>query len=98
MRWHCSTPAWAVYGLQVEMEAVNVSVATFLIARPPHAWLGWGWVGPSLPDWVQVFDLDVGEPLGQCVEEAVGVFTRYYSKGSATLNCSSYTATLDFSY
>jgi hypothetical protein len=44
-----------------------------------------------------MFMLDVGEPQGLC-SEAAGVFSRKYSKGTATLDCNlnAFVATLDF--
>ena len=46
--------------------------------------------------WDPMFMLEVGEPLGLCSEAAAGVFSRKYSKGTATVDCSSFVATLDF--
>ena len=47
--------------------------------------------------WDPMFMLDVGEPQGLC-SEAAGVFSRKYSKGTATLDCNlnAFVATLDF--
>jgi hypothetical protein len=42
-----------------------------------------------------LFDLDVGEPEGLCTEKA-GVFSRKWSKGTATMDCNTFTPTLDF--
>ena len=75
------------------------SVATFLAARGPFAWLGWAWVGCgsgsvpgaaagkySLPDSTQV---DYGTPVGLCKETAPGsgVFTREWTKASVSVDC-----------
>ena len=71
-------------------------VAAFLIARPPHAYLGWGWESDD-KDWNDLFYLQVGEPLGLCAEGPSGVFSRPYTLGTAGMNCNNYTATLPFS-
>lgn len=42
-----------------------------------------------------LFDLDVGEPEGLCTEKA-GIFSRKWSKGTATIDCNAFKATLDF--
>ncbi len=70
-------------------------VAAFLIARPPHAYLGWGWESDDR-DWNDLFYLQVGEPLGLCAEGPSGVFSRPYTLGTAGMNCNNYTATLPF--
>jgi len=50
--------------------------------------------------WEPLFDLDVGEPLGLCTQEAgqsaAGVFKREYSKGTAALDCNTFEASLAF--
>jgi hypothetical protein len=70
----------------------NQSVAAFLIARGPLAWLGWGWESGSDAQWDPAFDYDVGEPAGACVEEAPGVFSRAWTYGRARLDCGAWTA------
>jgi len=47
-------------------------------------------------NWDPLFDLDVGEPVGLCTENVVGVFSRVWSKGTAQLDCTTWTATLPF--
>lgn len=75
-------------------------LAAFLVSRGPYAYIGTGWYGAGvigLPDWDPLWDLyDVGEPAGACEQPAPGVFSRAWTRGVATLNCSSWTATLDF--
>ena len=75
-----------------------MQVAAFLVARPQRAWIGWGWVGCVVPDWLPVYDLDVGVPTAECAEGPAGVFTRPWTRGRAALDCNTWTATLDFSY
>ena len=69
------------------------TMAAFLIVRPPVAFIG-SYMLRSLE--FDLFDLDVGEPLGLCDEVRDGVFQRRWSKGTATLDCHTYAATLDF--
>ena len=71
------------------------TVAAFLIARPPHAYLGWGWESDD-KDWNDLFWLQVGVPLALCNETAPGVFERQYSQGTATLDCNTWSAGLPF--
>ena len=71
----------------------NQTIAAFLVTRPPFAFIGASY---SLKDWAPLFGLDVGEPLGLCAESPAGLFSRKWSKGSASLDCTSYTAALDF--
>jgi len=68
-------------------------VAAFLITRPPHAWLGFGWES-DMRNWNPLFNLDVGVPLGLCKEGPAGVFSRVWSKGTVELDCNTWMATL----
>merc|ERR1712139_91679 len=72
-------------------------IASFLIARGPYWWMGWGFAGcdiyhPYDPLW----DIDPGEPLSNCTEETPGIFSRSFQKGSAKLDCNQWTAELNF--
>ena len=73
---------------------LNQSLAAFLVSRPPVAFFGSRWQDEQ---WNELFDLDVGEPLGLCSEGPPGVFSRAWSKGTAALDCNAWQATLDFS-
>jgi hypothetical protein len=73
----------------------NQTVAAFLISRPPHAYLGWGWESDDR-QWNDLFYLQVGAPLGLCSEGAPGVFSRAYSAGTASLDCNTWSAELPF--
>ena len=46
----------------------------------------------------QLFDMDVGKPVGLCEEDKQqpGVFTRRWTKGIASIDCASFTASLPF--
>lgn len=74
----------------------NMTVAAFLITRPPIAFLGDRF--PEDSNWSPIFALDVGEPLNGalCIEYPAGVFSRAWTKGTAQLDCNTWTATLPF--
>ena len=75
-------------------------LASFLVSRGPFDFVGFGWFGAGsigLPTWDPLFDAyDVGEPTGACTQSAPGVFSRTWSKGTASLDCNTWTATLNF--
>lgn len=73
----------------------NQTLAAFLITRPPIAFLG-GRLDDH--DWHPLFALDVGEPLDQalCQETNAGVFSRRWTKGTARLDCRTFTAQIPF--
>ena len=73
----------------------NQTIAAFLIARPPYAYVGWGWESDDA-EWNDLFYLQAGEPLGLCAEPAPGVFERAWSGGVAQLDCNKWEATLPF--
>jgi hypothetical protein len=72
---------------------LNQSLAAFLVTRPPVAFFGSRWQDDG---WDPLFDLDVGEPTGLCVEQSPGVFARSWTKGTASLDCNTFTAVLNF--
>ena len=72
-------------------------LASFLVGRGDYTYLGWGWRGAGLPQWDPLFDAyDVGEPAGACEQTAAGVWSRNWTRGSATIDCNAWTATLNF--
>lgn len=72
---------------------LNQSLAAFLVSRPPVAFFGSRWQDDQ---WSELFDLDVGEPTGVCVESPAGVFSRQWSRGTASLDCNTWSASLPF--
>lgn len=72
---------------------LNQSLAAFLVTRPPVGFFGSRWQDDG---WDPLFDLDVGEPAGLCVESPQGVFSRQWSRGLAQLDCNDFSAVLDF--
>ena len=84
--------------LDPEYTPLELSVAAFLVVRPPVAYLGWGWEGFVNHDakWDPIFRLDVGEPKGLCEEVRPGVFSREWTKGTASVDCNEWTWELRF--
>jgi len=99
MRNYCQ-PAFQGYPLAMQYDTSNKnqSIAAFLIVRPPHGWLGWGWESGGDQQFDPMFLLNVGEPTGLCVEKpnAPGVFSRDWTKGTPVLDCNTWSAKLPF--
>ena len=80
---------------QRPLPAVSEDLAAFLIMRGPYAWLGYGWVGCitdyEFPD---AWNADYGLPLGNPTSPAPGVFTREWSKATATFDCNAWKGTV----
>ena len=79
----------------VHCNHVNQSVAAFLVARPPIAFIGDGWESDDAT-WNDIYLLQPGEPVGLCAEPKPGIFTREWSHGTATLDCNTFAASLPF--
>ena len=73
----------------------NQTLAAFLVVRPPLGFLGTSY-GLDDSSWNPLFAMDVGVPTGTCVEAPKAVFSRQWSKGTAALDCNTYTARLPF--
>lgn len=98
MRQHCDPIYQArpmLMGMDNSPANANQTVAAFLVSRPPHAYLGWGWESDD-SQWNDLFYLQVGTPLGLCAEDTPGVFSRAYTAGTAVLDCNQWTASLPF--
>ena len=80
--------------------APRAVMASFLISRGPYAFIGGRGIRDSNPPsgngWHPLFGLDVGVPLELCEETEPNVFSRRWSKGTAKLDCNTYTASLPF--
>ena len=97
MRQRC-TPAWQARATtqQIDTANVNQSIASFLIVRPPIAFLGNGWESDQR-SWRSEFLWDVGapSPVGSiCAEGPANVFSRTWTHGTVLLDCNTYTATI----
>ena len=73
----------------------NATLAAFLIARPPHAYLGFSWES-SDANHSSLFYLAVGEPTALCAEGPAGVFARPWTLGTPRLDCNTFEAELPF--
>lgn len=73
-------------------------LAAFLILRGDHWWFGSGWSGCSdaAPAYSPLLNMDVGVPTSTCSVSRGSVWTRTWSRGSATLDCATWTADLAF--
>jgi hypothetical protein len=78
---------------ELDTKNVNQSIASFLITRPPIAFIGFGWES-DMRDWRSEFLWQVGEPSNLCSETSPGVFQRSWTYGNVTLDCNSYTAAI----
>lgn len=98
---HYCKPEMQGRGMFMSWDTFNVtgtrkqSVAAFLVARPPYAYIG-GYDVRGDEDWNPLFGLDVGEPTSLCYEPTPGVFRRNWTKGVAELDCNTYAASLPF--
>jgi hypothetical protein len=96
MREYCD-PAYQGRPMMMGMDdhAVNQTVAAFLVSRPPHGYLGYGWESDDRA-WNDIFLLQAGTPTGLCEERPAGIFTRAWTAGTALLDCNQWTADLPF--
>ena len=93
-------PALLAAGGKSDTHLPKQVVAAFMIVRGDFWWLGTGWQGCTTQPttWQQdpLLQIDPGTPTGVCKETSDGVFSRTYTRGTATLDCNKWTATLDF--
>lgn len=98
VRERCA-PAFQGYPMFIGMDNspanANQTVAAFLVVRPPHGYIGWGWESGD-ERWNDIFYLQAGEPLGLCVEGPANVFSRQWTAGTATIDCNQWTGSLPF--
>ena len=88
---HCVYMQQVTNATQRPLPAVSEDLAAFLILRGAHAMLGYGWIGcvldyPFPSEW----EVDYGVPLGAPTSPAAGVFTREWSKATATFDCNAW--------
>jgi hypothetical protein len=94
MRRLCAPGAQA-QSMFFRFDGSNATLAAFLVARSPIAYIGFQ-QNSGDSDWSPLFELDAGEPTGLCAEAPAGVFSRAWSKGTAALDCNSWTGSLPF--
>ena len=99
MRSQCAVPA-NESTLVFPPAKDNMSMAAFLVARGPFAYIGASKAtienGTSSDPLFLLHRHDTGEPTGACTEAKKGVFSRAWSKGKAIVDCTTATGTLDF--
>ena len=88
-------------GWSATQPAATEAMAAFLIARGPYAFVGGRGLrdcgsDPTIDNWHPLFGLDVGVPLELCQDRGSGVFSRRWSKGTASLDCTQYRGNLTF--
>ena len=80
---------------QRPLPAVTEDLAAFLIMRGPYAWIGYGWIGCTTDyEFPDAWDVDYGEPLGAPTSPSPGVFSREWSKATATFDCNAWKGTV----
>ena len=84
-------PYNASFARTAPLQRVDLDIAMFQTVRGPWFFLGYAWVGCSVPyDFpAQLRTQDLGVPLGRCAESAPGsgLFSRQWSKGTSSVNC-----------
>ena len=92
MTQRCNTEWVNKRAITVQFDKYNPiqSIASFLVARPAYAWIGYG-AGQYQPTWNDALSWDVGAPTGQCTQTSPGVFQRDWSYGTAAMDCNTYT-------
>ena len=81
---------WTTNGTTSPLPQPALDIATFLLVRGPHWWLGYGWVGCGVSyDFPDALSVDYGEPVGTCAETAPNsnVFQRSWTKATARVDC-----------
>ena len=88
------------------MGCYQLAIASLLLLRQERAWfVSSVWqqtsntssragVTPSTLIWTPDLDRDVGKPVGRCVESSPGRFSREWSSGHVSIDCSNLTVTL----
>ena len=98
-----SAPGANRAGVTVPAGSMEQMVAAFLIVRGKYWWFGEGW-GPktctsnsSLPfPYDSLWSISPGSPITNCSEVTPGVFQRTFERGSSTLDCNNFSASLEF--
>jgi len=103
MQTQCAVPhneSTQVYPQATAAATANMSIASFLVSRGPHSYLGAPYAVVNAGDWAdplfRIHRLNTGTPITECTEKQSGVFSRSWSGGHAAVDCNSATATLDF--
>ena len=70
-------------------------LAAFLLVRGDYSFFGHGWITDMPPVWFPEWDWEVGQPLGNMTRSG-NTFSRGWSKGDASLDCDTFTASFTF--
>lgn len=89
---------WTLNGTTSPLPQPALDIATFLLVRGPHWWLGYGWVGCGVKyDFPPALSVDYGEPTDTCHETAPGsgVFQRAWTRATARVDCNAGEGSVD---
>ena len=90
MRSRCTASHQTIATTQAfDTAHVNVSIASFLVVRPPIGYLGFGWES-DMRNWRPEFLWQVGEPQGLCAEGRPNIFSRAWTYGVASVDCNTF--------
>ena len=99
MEWTLNDPPYnSTFARTSPLPKVASDIGFFLTVRGPYWWLGYAWVGCSVPyDFPPALSVDYGVPLGTCAETGTGtgVFERKWSKATSTVDCNSVEGRVD---
>ena len=87
------TPAWQSQAILVPISFISnvtMSIASFLLARGPIGFIGFGWPSDDF-DWRPEFEMDVGVPTALCVEAPANRFGRPFTYGEVYIDCNDFT-------
>jgi hypothetical protein len=100
MRAQCAVPANESTLVFPGGGGSNISVAAFLVARGPYSLISAPVENIMRGDWsdpvFRAFRLDTGTPTTGCVETAPSVFSRAWTGGTASVDCSKGVGVLKF--
>ena len=99
----CADPSSSVVPLRLAVKASGCTqgtayagfrekLASFLLTRGKHSWMGNDWIAGNQPGWYREWDVDYGVPLGK-MEVQGTVASRKWSKMDVSLDCSTFEAT-----
>ena len=95
--YYNSTTMHQLSGDHATLPNLMQDLATFLLLRGDFAFLGFGWSGCGFEvHFPEVLARDFGVPTSLCTESSTepGVFTRQWTKADVTMNCNTYTGTI----
>jgi hypothetical protein len=91
MRAFC-TPVWQTQAILVPISFianVTMSIASFLLARGPIGFIGFGWPSDDY-EWRPEFEMDVGVPTALCAEGPTNRFSRPFTYGDVFIDCNDF--------